>query len=432
MADKRIVVTGIGPIASCGIGKETFWQGILDKKTNIREEKCSVDGELWDKFHLHKVEGFDISNFGIDKEKLEDIKDWKEGEEIPDLNYLIASIKLALDDSKLKYNIDDNGIGLILGHENLGLTQFILDIANASYDILIDKIRADTSKIIFFDKLYKKFLKSGYDMQTFANLFHISRVFNINNYSLFINNACASGLYALEAASQVIKNDQAKAVVVAASDCPEIYKYIWFRDLNIYSPDGKIRPFGSDSNGLVFGQAGIGIVLEDLASAKKRKAPVYAEYLGGGFDLEGYKITMPELGSNSYQRAINKAFGQAKIKKEKIDLICPHGVGSQVIDYYESKAITDTFGLNPEKPLITTFKPYIGHSLGASALIEAAAMILALKNNIVPPTLNTENIDPKFNISLVKEKKTTKLKTAIKTCCAFAGFNSAAIFKKLN
>ena len=431
MADKRIAITGIGPIACSGIGREAFWQGILDKKTNIRQQESLIDGELWDKFYLHKVDGFDISNFGIDKEKLNDIKEWKEGEEIPDLNYLIASIKLALDDSHLDYNKENNEIGLLLAHENIGLMQFGAKVSELAYEGLINKSKNDISKKAFFDKIYKSFLKSGYDIQTFADLFHIARVFNINSYSLFINNACASGLYALEAASQVIKGNQAKAVVVAASDCPEIYKYLWFRDLNIYSPDGRIRPFCSDSNGLVFGEAGIGIVLEDLVSAKKRKAPVYAEYLGGGFDLEGYKITIPELGSNSYQRAINKAFKQAKIKKEKIDLICPHGVGSQVIDHYESKAITDTFGPNPKRPLITTFKPYIGHSLGASALIEAAGLILSLKNNIVPPTLNIENIDPKFNISLVKEKKETKLKTAMKICCAFAGFNSAAIFRKV-
>jgi len=297
--------------------------------------------------------------------------------------------------------------------------------------MLINKRREEITKKDFFDKFYRSFLKSGYDVQTFADLFHVARVFNIHNYSLFLNNACASGLYALEAASQIIKQGQAKAVVVAASDCPDIYKYLWFRDLKIYSPDGKIRPFSKDSNGLVFGEGGVGIVVEDLISAERRKAPIYAEYLGGGFNLEGWKITVPQIGSNSYQNAILSAFKHSDITKEKIDLICPHGVGSQPSDYYEAKAITDCFGLNPKKPLITAFKPYIGHNLGGSALLETAALLLSLKNNIIPPTLNCENLDPKFNISLVKEKMEVKLNTAMKICCAFAGYNAAAIFRNL-
>ena len=429
---KRVVITGIGPIASTGIGKENFWQGILQKKTNLQREKCLLDGKLWEEFYLHKVDNFDLSKFGIDKEKLQDIKDWKEGEEIIDLNYLIAAVKLALDDSKLDYNSDNNEISLVLAHENLGLMPLAFKLSDSAYEILIDKQKTEFSKKDFFAQFYRKFLKSGYDVQAFADLFHVARVFNIHNYSLFINNACASGLYAFEAAANIIKNNQAKSVVVAASDYPEIYKYLWFKELGIYSSDGKIRPFAQDSNGLVFGEGGVGIVMEDFAHAQKRKAEIYAEYLGGGFDLEGWKITVPEIGSKSYQRAISKAFEQAGIKKEEVELLVPHGVGSRPIDYYESKAIIDTFGQNPKKPLITAFKPYVGHNLGGSALLESAILLLSLKNGIIPPTLNTDNVDPRFNISLLKEEKREKITTAMKICCAFAGFNAAAIFRKVS
>ena len=431
MHTKRIAITGLGPLGSSGIGKEAFWQGILDKKTNLQIEKCTVDNELLAEFYLHKVEGFDINKVGIDKTILNDIKEWKEGEEIPDLNYLIAAVKLALDDSGLDYRVKDNNISLVLAHENLGLMQFGFKVSNLAYEMLIDKQRKTTSKREFFTSLYKKFLKSGYDVQTFADLFHVAKAFNIHDYSLFINNACASGLYALEAASQIIKSNQAKVVVVAASDCPEIYKYLWFKELGIYSPDGIIRPFSKDANGLVFGEGGVGIVLEDLETAQKRNAPIYAEYLGGGFDLEGWKITVPQIGSPSYQKAIQKAFSQSNIKKEEIDLLCPHGVGYPVVDSYEAKAITDTFSLNPKKPQITTFKPYLGHNLGGSALLETAILLLSLKNNLIPPTLNCENINPKLNISLVKEKTKTSLKTVMKICSAFAGYNGAAVFRKI-
>jgi len=288
------------------------------------------------------------------------------------------------------------------------------------------------SKSEFHEKLYRDCLKSGYDIQTFMTLFHVAKFFNIHNYSLFINNACASGLYALENASQIIKCNQSPAVVVAASEYTEIYKYLWFRDIGLYSEDGKIRPFCEDSNGLVFGDGGVGIVLEDLEHAEKRNAHIYAEYLGGGFHMEGWKVTTPQIGSDSYQKAIAKALQHSNVSKDEIEMLCPHGVGSQSIDYYEAKAITDIFGLHPESPLITSFKPYVGHNLGGSALLESAIMLLSLENDTVLPTLNTQNVNPLFNISLVKELLNTKVNMAMKICGAFAGYNSAVIFKRFD
>ncbi|NQS89564.1 hypothetical protein HQ584_07245, partial [Patescibacteria group bacterium] len=96
MADKkRIVITGIGPLTSIGIGKEALWKSLIQGKTNIKLEETYVNGELWDKYYFHKIDSFDISKFGIDSEKLDWIKDWKAGDEIRDLYYLIAAVKLA-------------------------------------------------------------------------------------------------------------------------------------------------------------------------------------------------------------------------------------------------------------------------------------------------------------------------------------------------
>ena len=428
---QRIVITGIGPISSIGIGREKFWDGILNKRINIEKETCILDEKVWDAFFYHKVTGFDVNSLGIDPEKLNDIRSWKEGEEIADLNYLIGAVKLALDDSGLPRSGDNNGIGLVLAHENLGLMPFGFKISNLAYEMLIDKKKSELSKRDFYDSFYKKFLKSGYDIQTFADLFHVARVFDIHAYSLFLNNACASGLYALEAASQIIRSGQAHSVVVAAADNPEIYKYLWFRDLGIYSNDGICRPFCKNSSGLVFGDGGVGLVLETLEAARQRKAHIYAEYCGGGFDLEGWKITVPQIGSDSYQRAIRSALTNSSLEPENIGLLVPHGVGSGPSDYYEAKAISDVFGENSEKPLISAFKPYVGHNLGGSALLETAILLLAMDNSIIPATLNRDEPDPRCKISLLAKNKKKKIKTAIKTCCAFAGFNAAAVFRRI-
>ncbi len=430
--EKKVVVTGIGPIASPGIGKKDFWEGLLDKRVGLGSKELKLNDDVWENFYAHMVGGFDFDRFNIDKTALDYMNDWK-GEEPPiDLLYLIGAVALALEDSGIAYESEDNGLGLVLTHENMGLMPFLLKLSEISFDTLKSETGSNLSKKDFYEKLYRDCLKSGYDIQTFMTLFHVAKAFNIHNYSLFINNACASGLYALENAAQIIKCNQSSAVVVAASEFTEIYKYLWFRDIGLYSEDGKIRPFCKDSNGLVFGDGGVGIVLEDLEHAEKRNAHIYAEYSGGGFDLEGWKVTTPQIGSDSYQKAIFKALKQSNVSKDEIELLCPHGVGSQSIDYYESKAITDVFGLNRTKPLITTFKPYVGHNLGSSALLETAILLLSLENEAVLPTLNAENVNPAFNISLVKDALKTKVNTAMKICCAFAGYNSAVVFKRFN
>ena len=433
MADKkRIVITGVGPLTSIGIGKEALWKSLIQGKTNIKLEETYVNRELWDKYYFHKIDSFDISKFGIDNEKLDWIKDWKAGDEIRDLHYLIAAVKLALDDSGLVYDPHKEGdYGLVVTHENMGLIPFLSKVSDRAFQMLkIEK--GDLSKKEFYEKLYKDCLKSGYDVQAFMTLFHLAKVFNVHQHSLFICNACASGLYALETASEMIKSNQNSTVIIAASDYPDIYKYLWFRELGIYSKDGIVRPFSKDSNGLAFGDGGAAIVVEDLEHAQKRGAPIYAEYLGGGFSLEGWQVAVPQVGSDSYHRAILKALEQSNVTKDEVELLCPHGVGSHVIDYYESKAITDIFGKNPNRPLITTFKPYVGHTLGASALLEAAILLLSFKNDTVLPTLNADNPNPAYNISLVKKKIEKRLKTIMKISAAFAGYNAATVFRRID
>jgi hypothetical protein len=106
--NRRIVITGIGPLASPGIGKDAFWEGITLNRTGLELENFTINNKSWGKFYLNKIKRFNINNFGIDKNSLSDLKAWKNGEETTDLFYLLACIKLAIDDSKLIYNKESN------------------------------------------------------------------------------------------------------------------------------------------------------------------------------------------------------------------------------------------------------------------------------------------------------------------------------------
>ena len=429
--DKKIVVTGLGPLSAIGKGKEELWNSILKGKTGISLENYKVDGESLASFYVHRIKNFNIDDFSIDKNLLKDIKAWKAQENPIDLFYLLAVVKLALLDSKIDYN-DTEAIsrtGLLLTHENPGLDQFYNEIIDETYDLLA-KQKKPISKKEYLLEFYRRFDKRGYELQTFMPLFHVAKAFNIHRYSIFLCNACASGLFAIESAADIIRSGKCDSMVVAGSDYTSIFKHLWFKNLDMYPKDGKTKPFAKNRDGFVTGDGGAGIVLEDMESAVKRKAHIYAEYLGGGFDLEGWKVAIPNISGDSYKIAMEGAIRNSNINKGDIDLIIPHGVGTQVTDAYEAKAITGVFGKNPKKPLITAFKPYIGHKLGSTALLEMAIMLMAVEYQKIPPVLNSETIDPKLNIEPIKKMTSAKPEVVMKTACGFAGYNAAVTFRK--
>lgn len=432
---KRIVITGIGPLASPGIGKEAFWDGILKKRVGVQLEKITMNGELWDRFFFHKVEGFDIKKFNIEEEIIKDIKTWKKGKEDRDLFYLLAAVKLAVNDSGIAYDKENNNIGLFLTIEHPGFESFYEGLVKGTIAYLEEHPFKDSnfSKNKMFKYLYDQFMQSGYDLQTFMYLYFIAKAFGIHGYSLFTNNACSSGLFALESAARQIKYGGSDVVIVAGGDVANtMFKHLWFKEQGLYAEDGKTKPFSKNADGIVLGDGASALVLENLNHALNRKAHIYAEYLGAEFSLEGWKVTMPQVGSSSYQDAIHGALEKTRLKPKDIDFLVPHGVAIKVTDGYEAKAITDVFGKNPEKPLISAFKPYVGHNLGGSAILESIILLLSLEKNLIPPTLNCEEIDPKHNIELVGKLTNYPINTVMKLSCGFAGYNGAVVFRRLN
>ncbi|MEK6528688.1 MAG: beta-ketoacyl synthase N-terminal-like domain-containing protein [Nitrospirota bacterium] len=431
--DRKVVITGIGPLASTGIGKDAFWKGILKKSTGVKFEEFKIDGEVWDSFYYHGIENFDIEKFNIEKEILEDIKIWKKGNEDKDLLYLLTAVKLALDDSGLTYDKENNNIGLFLTVEHPGFEPFCEELVKETiHYIEKNPLNNNFSKAKLFRHVFDQFSQSGYDLQTFMYLFFITRAFGIHGYSLFTNNACSSGLFALESAARQIKYGESDIVLLAGGDVANtMFKHSWFKEQGFYAEDGKMKPFSKNADGIVLADGASALVLEELNHAQKRGAHIYAEYLGGGFSLEGWKVTMPQVGSSSYQNAMQGALRKTELRPDDIDFIVPHGVAIKVTDGYEAKAITDVFGKNSQKPLITAFKPYVGHNLGGSAILEIIILLLCMKNNMVQPTLNCEEIEPKHNIKLVKELTNYPINTAMKISCGFAGYNGAVIFRRV-
>jgi 3-oxoacyl-[acyl-carrier-protein] synthase II len=430
---KRVVITGIGPLASTGIGKDALWEGIQNKRTGLKLEELNIDGDAWDKFYLHKIEDFNIEKFDIEKEIIEDIKTWKNGKEDKDLFYLLTALKLALDDSGLSYDKEENNIGLFLTVEHPGFEVFCERIITETIKYIEKYFSSNKfSKHKLFKHIYEQFSRDGYDLQTFMYLYFVTKAFGLHGYSLFTNNACASGLFALESAARQIKYGESSIVLLASGDVSNtMFKHLWFKDQGFYSEEGRMKPFSKNADGIVLGDGASAIVLEELNHALNRKAHIYAEYLAGGFSLEGWKATLPKIGGLSYQRTIEASLKKANLNPQDIDLINPHGVAIKVTDAYEAKAITDIFGKNPEKPLITALKPYVGHNLGGCGVLESIILLLSLEKNIIPPTLNYDEVESKYSIELVRELIPYPINIAMKLSCGFAGYNAAAIFRKV-
>ena len=425
MTKKRIVVTGIGCLSSLGIGKELLWRGLLNKHPNYVLEKYFIEDIFIGEFYKFKIKNFNINKFNIDRSRLDEVESWNGNSENYDLYYLAAAISLALQDAQFKTN-DYAHASLILAHENPGLEYFCENLVRNIF-----KLKGKT-----FDKIFCNFFKLGnraaYETQGFMFLYHLSKLFEIHGQSLIINNACSSGLYAIETAANLIRSGRANIAIVGASDNPGIFKQFWLKEAGLYAEDGRIKPFAKKRNGFVLGDGASALILEDFVYAKKRNAYIYADYLGGGFNQEAWKVSSPCITASFYYEAITQALANADLRIEQIDLINAHGVVTNTSDFYEAESFLKLFkNRKLKKPMINALKPYLGHNLGGSSLLELAISLISLEKGVILPIVNTEEVDSVLSSNFVIDKiKMAPIKNILKSCCGFGGFNGAVVFQK--
>ena len=197
------------------------------------------------------------------------------------------------------------------------------------------------------------------------------------------------------------------------------------------NPQKASRPFDKDRDGFVMGE-GCGIlILEELESAIKRNAKIYAEIVGYGMTSDAYHITTPAENGEGAARAMQMAINDAGIEPEKIDYINAHGTSTYYNDLYETMAIKSVFGENAKNVSISSTKSMTGHLLGASGAIEAIVCALAIKNNFVPPTINLENPGEGMDLDYTPNKgKERTINYALSNSLGFGGHNATIVLKK--
>jgi 3-oxoacyl-(acyl-carrier-protein) synthase len=415
------------------VGSKEVWDNLKHDKVNLRAHTQVLMGQDCLTYPVHLVPDQELRSVQLSKCARDVIQQKHEGGSDIDLRFLLGAIHLALTDSGLSYDPEDNEVGLVLTHENPGVDRVMEKMFTLAGD-LINKPSVLTHHMgvaQIAETLVKRVGQSVYEMQTFIYLYLAAKAFNFHGFSLFINNACASGLFALEAAVGQIRGGGSPAVVVAAGDHPLFFtKYLWFKQMGLYAKDGEMGPFSKDRHGLSLGDGASAVVLEDRERALARGAAIYAEYINGGFRLEGGHPVLPSRHSTAYLRAMNEALSKSNLEASDIDVLCPHGVSTVIGDVCEADVITRVFGEFPRRPLITAMKGYVGHNLGGSALLETILLLLSMRHGEIPPARNCREPDPKLKLTPVSKWTQCDIRTAMKMATGFAGYHAAVVLKR--
>lgn len=261
-----------------------------------------------------------------------------------------------------------------------------------------------------------------------AGASRISLEFGIHGPTYTISTACSSSNHAIGQAFALIRQGSATVAIAGGSEAvfAEGLLRAW-EAMRVVSPD-TCRPFSKDRKGLILGEGGAMLVLENWEHAKARGAEILGEIAGFGMSSDAHHLTQPSSAGAS--RAMRWALEDANIANDVIDYINAHGTGTVANDVAEAEAIRTIFGPHADRLLVSSTKSMHGHALGAAGAIEAVATVLALRHGIVPPTVNFIDPDPACNLNVVpNHPRKASLRAALSHSFAFGGLNAVLVFK---
>lgn len=248
--------------------------------------------------------------------------------------------------------------------------------------------------------------------------------------------ACASGNAALLEARRLILAGEAEAVVAGGTDAA--ISPVMFAGLSNIGPlsernedpEAASRPFDADRDGFVFGEGAVMFVVESAASAARRGAPVYGVVAGGALTADAFHIVAPEPSGAHAARAISMALARTGVRAHEIDYICAHGTATVANDLSETRAIKSALGVEADRVPISSPKSMLGHLIGAAGALSALACLLAMRDGVVPPTINLEHPDPKCDLDYVPlVAREARVRTALVNAFGFGGQNCVLVLR---
>jgi 3-oxoacyl-[acyl-carrier-protein] synthase II len=337
------------------------------------------------------------------------------------IQYAIACSSMALDDSGFKVEPENaERVGVYIGAGLGGLPEI-----ERQKKIIDEEGPRRVSP--FFIPMVIVNLAPGYvAMQTGAK-----------GPNMSIVSACATGAHCIgEAAHAIRRGDIDVAIAGGAESTITPLGVGGFNALRALStrneePERASRPFDKDRDGFVMGEGGGILIIESLEHAQKRGATIYAELAGYGATCDAYHITSPDPQGDGAARCMKMAMRTAGLAPEDVDYVNAHGTSTPLNDFFETLAIKSVFGEKARKLMISSTKSVTGHCLGAAGSIEAIFSVLAIRDGIVPPTMNYETPDPECDLDYVPNKaRKADIRAALSNSFGFGGTNATLLFKK--
>jgi 3-oxoacyl-[acyl-carrier-protein] synthase II len=416
---RRVVVTGMGAVTPLGCGIDVNWRRLVAGESGIGP-----------------TEGFDLSDiaskisgqisFGETKDGAFCPDDWVSPKEQRRMDifilYGLSAAAMAVEDSGWTPEDEESlcRTGVITGAGIGGLREIAKNAA-----IIESKGARRVSPFFIPASLIN--LVSG----------HVAIRFGFKGPNHAVVTACASGTHAIGDAARIIMLDDADVMVAGGSEstiCPlGVAGFAQMKALSTAfndTPERASRPWDRDRDGFVIGEGSGMLVLEELEHAKKRGAKIYAEIVGYGMSGDANHVTAPAADGNGAYRCMTAALKRAKMNPEDIDYVNAHGTSTPLGDEIELAAVKRCFGEAAYKLSMSSTKSAIGHLLGAAGAVEAIYSILAMKHQLVPPTLNLDNPSEGCDLDLVPHKaKERKVRAVLSNSFGFGGTNASVIFK---
>jgi 3-oxoacyl-[acyl-carrier-protein] synthase II len=412
---KRVVITGLGAITPNGNNPTDFFSNICAGKSGIATLTRFDPSRIASKIG-GEVKDFDPVKFGIEKKDVRKMDYF--------VQYAVAASLQAVAHAKLDMEKEDKTrVGVLIGSGIGGLPVLVEQHAR-----LIEKGPDRVSPFLIPMMIIN--MASG-----MTSIYLQAQGPNTATVS-----ACSSGAHAIGEAMRWIQKGDADVVIAGGTEaCITELGYAGFCNMNALcmdfneNPTKGSRPFDKNRCGFVMGEGAGIVVLESLEHAQARGAVVYGEAVGYGTTSDAYHMTTPAENGEGAARSMTLALKDAKMTPEKVDYINAHGTSTPYNDKFETMAIKTVFKEQAKKVAISSTKSTTGHLLGAAGGIEFIACVLAIKEGVLPPTINLENPDPECDLDYIpNQKRTQPVNVCLSNSLGFGGHNVSLIVQKFN
>jgi len=408
---RRVVVTGVGLLSSVGIGTEATWQGVLAGKSGIGRI-TAFDATLFSCQIAGEVQGFDPALY-IEKKEIKKMGRF--------IQFAIAAADCALSSSGLRVEPEQaERTGVYIGS---GIGGF--EVIEREHQTLLEHGPRRISP--FFIPATIVNLASGY----------VSIRTGAKGPNSATATACTTSAHSIGDSFKIIQRDDADAMICGGTEAcitpMGIGGFAAMRALSTRNnePQRASRPFDLHRDGFVVGEGSGILVLEELETARRRGARILAEIVGYGMSADAFHVTAPPPDGHGAVRVMQVAMKDAGIEGHQIQYINAHGTSTDVGDRAETAAIKSCFGDHARKLAVSSTKSMTGHLLGGAGGLEAGLTVLAIRDQVAPPTINYETPDPECDLDYVpNQARPMRIEYALSNSFGFGGTNGALIFKR--